>query len=541
MNLKNKESFSRSLLISVGGLALLITLTACPKVKVPKGVRSTIPGASGQTNLDVKVHISPTANRNNPVAVDLVLVSDNKLLKELMKMSAKDWFQQKHQVQLDYPKETELQAGSWEWVPGQSVKLDRLTVRHEIVGGIIFANYINEGPHRAVINPRNAILLTLGEDDLCVQLATEITKPCPAPKNSVSNPIPEKDGSKYGASIAQPPAAADNTEQRINQRLDQIQSDVRDMRKSQTEFLQELRRKSQPPQPYANEARGRESYEAIEKSFNNLAGAVPFAEVNAPELDPWAMLKFFKVLGDNEKEAREALDHNQNLGATTEKTKEAKEFLDQLERVREFFAPFLDKEQDPSFDFRVQFRVNREREIAANQIIDWKLEVGKKRFDYTGADPFTQANVQPPTGHWIYGEPVRLTLRWANNSPTRPVTSAAPVPFAVKERSATFEYNDRWSLFTLLLRHALQLKRAGASAECDQGYDADPYTLAFIVGTEPDPAAQPGQPQALNATPAKVFLRITLIEKGKSGPIMIPCFPIKAPPVPALFASGAND
>src|SRR5437588_10036711 len=147
-----KNSFWRLVLYSVG-FDFLITFTACPKVKVPKAVRSTIPGASGQTKLDVKVHISPTANRNNPVAVDLVLVSDKKLLKELMKMSAKDWFEQRHQVELDYPKEKDLYAGSWEWVPGQAVKLDRLPVRLEIMGGLVFANYIHEGPHRAAINP----------------------------------------------------------------------------------------------------------------------------------------------------------------------------------------------------------------------------------------------------------------------------------------------------------------------------------------------------------------------------------------------------
>jgi WD40 repeat protein len=67
-----RNSFWRTLLFSVGGWALLMSLTACP-VKVPKTVRSRIPGASGETRLDVKVHVSPIANKNNPVAVDLVL------------------------------------------------------------------------------------------------------------------------------------------------------------------------------------------------------------------------------------------------------------------------------------------------------------------------------------------------------------------------------------------------------------------------------------------------------------------------------------
>ena len=171
--MQNRHSFRRSLLL-VGGFVALLFLTACPKVKVPK----KIPGTSGESKLDVKVHVSPKANNNNPVAVDLVLVSDKKLLQELMKMSASEWFEKRHQVQLDYPKETGLTAGSWEWVPGQQVKLDRLTVKFEVVGGVIFANYFNAGAHRAPIDPRKGILVTLGEDNLCVQSLKEVAKPC---------------------------------------------------------------------------------------------------------------------------------------------------------------------------------------------------------------------------------------------------------------------------------------------------------------------------------------------------------------------------
>jgi len=169
------DSFRRSLLF-VGGFVLLLLLTGCPKT--PKAVRSVIPGASGNTELDVKVHISNLANDNNPVAVDLVLVSDKKLLKELKQMSAREWFEKRHQVQLDYPKETDLDAGRWEWVPGQQVRVDLVPVKVDVVGGLVFANYFNAGPHRASIDPRKGILITLGDDDLCVQSLKEVAKPC---------------------------------------------------------------------------------------------------------------------------------------------------------------------------------------------------------------------------------------------------------------------------------------------------------------------------------------------------------------------------
>lgn len=172
--MQKQHSLRRSLLLSACGIVALLLLTACPKVKVPK----KIPGTSGESKLDVKVHVSPKANNNNPVAVDLVLVSDKKLLQELMKMSASEWFEKRRQVELDHPKETELAAGRWEWVPGQEVKLDRVRVKFEVVGGVIFANYFNAGTHRAPIDPRKGILITLGEDNLCVQSLKEPAKPC---------------------------------------------------------------------------------------------------------------------------------------------------------------------------------------------------------------------------------------------------------------------------------------------------------------------------------------------------------------------------
>jgi type VI secretion system protein len=176
-----RNQFWRTSLLLLIGLILLASLTGCPKV-VPKVVRKNIPGASGDSKLQVLVHVSGAANKNNPVAVDVVLVSDKKLLKELMKMSASKWFAERHQLQLDYPKETDLNAGSWEWVPGQVVKLDRLPVRLEIVGGVVFANYITPGAHRAAINPRRDVLITLGEDDLCVQSINSVSEPCPPGK-----------------------------------------------------------------------------------------------------------------------------------------------------------------------------------------------------------------------------------------------------------------------------------------------------------------------------------------------------------------------
>jgi len=270
-----------------------------------------------------------------------------------------------------------------------------------------------------------------------------------------------------------------------------------------------------------------ENYGEIQDAFNkSLAGGFPFTDLstrpNYPDLDPWEMLKFFRLFDAKEKAARAALARSADFGAAPQG---AAEFLDQMTAVREFFAPFLEKKQGPMFDFRVQFRVNAEQEIGANQIIDWKFEVGKKKFAYLSDDV---------EGRWIFGDPVRLTLRWANNSPVVPVTGATPAAVKAQDRIAVFDYNDRWSLFSFLLKHGFMLKRAGTQAECDQGFDSEPYTLKFTVRTDPDPAGQPLQSSELKSSNAEVFMRISLVTANKQEPLMLPCFPRKAPPVPRL-------
>jgi len=147
----------RLVLIFAGGVCALVLAAAC----VPKAIRPA-------SKLTVKVDVSPQANNNNPVALDLVLVKDKKLFLELKKISAAEWFEKRNQYRLDYPKELGLSAGSWEWVPGQAVKIDPMSFKEKYAGGLVFANYFTPGAHRAVIDPTKPVVITLGPDDLSV-------------------------------------------------------------------------------------------------------------------------------------------------------------------------------------------------------------------------------------------------------------------------------------------------------------------------------------------------------------------------------------
>jgi hypothetical protein len=67
---------------------------------------------------------------------------------------------------LDFPKEGQVEVSKWEWVPGQIVQVEKLLVRPEIKGGVIFANYFKPGAHRAVIDPRKDILIKLEDEKI---------------------------------------------------------------------------------------------------------------------------------------------------------------------------------------------------------------------------------------------------------------------------------------------------------------------------------------------------------------------------------------
>lgn len=269
------------------------------------------------------------------------------------------------------------------------------------------------------------------------------------------------------------------------------------------------------------------NYQEIAEYFNTtLAGRFPFSDPVRDqvfaEADPETIVAFFKFLNQKKAIARTALVKNPQLGRAQE---EALDFLDRMDQVQTFFAPFLEKkdekEQIPVFDFDFQFRTNENKEIGANQIIDWNLEVGKKKFRYQDAER---------TGSWLFGDPIRLSLRWANDSPSVPIAGGTLSRVRVRERTAILEFNNRWSLLYLLLKHA------GTAADFDKGIDIEPYTLRFPIRTRPDAAPGPpvrrAQPEDLITDLAQVYMRVSLLAPSKKEALIVPSFPASAPKLP---------
>ncbi|SAL24464.1 hypothetical protein AWB69_01784 [Caballeronia udeis] len=89
-------------------------------------------------------------NNNSPLAVDVVLVSDEAMLARLAELPASKWFAGRADLLSTFPKS--LRYRGWELVPGQRVDLpDDAFTGPRVVAAFVFANYPDPGAHRVRI------------------------------------------------------------------------------------------------------------------------------------------------------------------------------------------------------------------------------------------------------------------------------------------------------------------------------------------------------------------------------------------------------
>ena len=145
----------------VGVLALVafvlpILLQGCG---IGKAVTRTKQAFGGDLHIEVIVH--PKLNLDSPVAVELLLFQDKKLIPEVEDLEAADWFRFREQFYRDHKKG--VMSYLWEWVPGQQVEPIVAKIKSGTKVGFIFASYISPGSHREQIDPREHFTLRLGE------------------------------------------------------------------------------------------------------------------------------------------------------------------------------------------------------------------------------------------------------------------------------------------------------------------------------------------------------------------------------------------
>jgi type VI secretion system protein ImpL len=254
-------------------------------------------------------------------------------------------------------------------------------------------------------------------------------------------------------------------------------------------------------------------YQEAAQYFNQrLAGRYPFTSrppgPSVPEADPEDVRAFFRLF-----DRCQAVFRSVPEGAGQERfLRDARSFLDRIARARTFFASFLDAEKPelyPSFDVESAFRILREREVEASQIISWTLEVGGERV--------TDRETESRKLRWTLGEPVRLSLRWASDGPLVPVVHTPRAGLSVQDHTVVYEYTNRWALLTALTDNRATLRDLPSYG------DEQPVTLALAVYTRPAAGGPPGE------IPTQVFLRLTVLAPGTTQALDPPSFPERAP------------
>jgi hypothetical protein len=239
------------------------------------------------------------------------------------------------------------------------------------------------------------------------------------------------------------------------------------------------------------------------------------------EADPEDVRTFFKKYDAFGGSAKEIINQVYQLGSVAEP---AVEFLNQLQAVKEFFPNFLkDQGADdlPSFDFSIDFRVNRGREIGGDMIVDWTLKPDE--------DTSIHKSDKSRSGHWVYGNPVVLGFRWpqGDSVPIKPVKDPAQPLLSIDEKTATFSFSNKWSFLWMLRLHMAN------KSEYSAIQDPDPQVIKFTI-----PLVGSGKAIVYNL----ITLTLPSDNPKKTGKtVRMPVFPFEAPDLPEEILLYADE
>jgi type VI secretion system protein len=116
----------------------------------------------------IEMEVAPGANGDDPIRVDIVLAHDPELVKQLVDLSASDWFRRRGELRLAFP--TGITIASREVVPGQKgLRFDVPESAGEAIGAFVFAEYGTEGAHRARVDRLERFAVLLGPKDFSIE------------------------------------------------------------------------------------------------------------------------------------------------------------------------------------------------------------------------------------------------------------------------------------------------------------------------------------------------------------------------------------
>jgi type VI secretion system protein ImpL len=265
-----------------------------------------------------------------------------------------------------------------------------------------------------------------------------------------------------------------------------------------------------------------ETYQRLAQYFNdNIRGKFPFLanpQPDSPEAEPDDIKEFFRLYKEAGDNPKKIYDQVYQLGGEAE---DSFAFLTAMEKLKTFFESFLKSQvpaEVPTFDIEVAFRVNQERELRANVIMDWTLTPNGTKV--------ISNHDKSKVGQWSFGNEIQVSFRWPEASRLQPYQDPNQPNMEVAEGTVTYRYTGRWSLFWMIRQQqALQSDYSPLS-------EPVPYILKYEI---------PNGPEDKTLT----FIRVTLLSssKGKKSgkPIRIPPFPTLAPDLPESLTQKANQ
>ncbi len=262
-----------------------------------------------------------------------------------------------------------------------------------------------------------------------------------------------------------------------------------------------------------------QQYSRIENFFNrSLKGRFPFVSVsNAPQADPKLVQKFYWMFDSYIQNDLKLLEQSTQFGLSGDK---ALEFIYKLEEARSFFEPFLKQkkkkaESEPFYFLQPQFRVNRDSEEGANQIINWQLE--------TPLGKASNWDSKPKSIKWRLGDPIKFTFRWAKDAPFLPITVSRPWG-RLNDRTVTYSFDNSWSLATVLSHFAV------SEEDFQAGGIRGINTLKFESKTREWSEEKAKKEFYLpKSGKAKFFVRLGVINPGTKEFVPFPNLPVIAP------------
>ncbi|HSU13837.1 type VI secretion protein IcmF/TssM N-terminal domain-containing protein [Longimicrobium sp.] len=266
------------------------------------------------------------------------------------------------------------------------------------------------------------------------------------------------------------------------------------------------------------------AYNRLRAQFQTeLAGRFPFAAPGAGngDADVDAVRRFYRAL--DQQAWADSLVRSGTAGVGGPGS-DAAAFLEEIDAARPFLATLLgaDTTGQPAFVVMAEFRAARARERGGEQIAEWWLEVGGDRL--TARDSVGAATP------WRAGDAVRLGVRWAMDSPLRPVPTGLAAPGRVADRQVSWSFGGDWALLRLI-------STLGATgAELGSTPARQRHMLALSIPTVPVVVDSTLSPER-----ARVFVRVRLRDPVTGAERALPAFPPYAPALRGGRGEGTGD